>query len=123
MGTEYVYKIYGMHYCFNVVTENVGFPAVVIIRAGIVVDPVSILDSSDPAEKILRLRAENKNSFVMGPGRLYRFLEIDTTVNTTFVTSMDRLHFEDLGVRFASINFRRRIGVSRAVDTPWRFTI
>lgn len=52
-GFSYVYFIYGMYYCLNVVTEQEGFPAAVLIR-GIV------------------LLSENKpNTIINGPGKIF----------------------------------------------------
>jgi len=53
-GISYVYLIYGMYHCLNVVTEKAEFPAAVLIRA-----------------------LEIEGTLIDGPGRLCRALDID----------------------------------------------
>jgi DNA-3-methyladenine glycosylase len=60
-GHVYVYLIYGIHHCVNVVTERAGNGAAVLIRA---LEPV-----------------ENIAGKTNGPGRLCRALEIDRRLN------------------------------------------
>lgn len=68
-GQAYVYLIYGMHHCFNVVTERAGFPAAILIRA------------LEPAEGlgIIRRRREGRSGRQLtgGPGRLCQAFGID----------------------------------------------
>ena len=59
-GRAYVYMIYGMYHCLNVVTEPEGFPCAVLIRA---LEPLALLPGS-----------------VSGPGRLCRTLSIDRSL-------------------------------------------
>jgi DNA-3-methyladenine glycosylase len=104
-GISYVYFIYGMHHCLNVVTERVEFPAAVLIRA-IQVD----------------------GSLIDGPGRLCRALRIDRSLNRLDMTSGERLWFEDRGmtVRDRKIRLFPRIGVDYAgvwARKPWRFRL
>src|SRR5258706_11657973 len=65
-GHAYVYLVYGMHRCLNVVTGPVGYPAAVLIRA------------LEPVEGIKMIRAEGRRgpSVTSGPGRLTRALRI-----------------------------------------------
>jgi DNA-3-methyladenine glycosylase len=81
-GTAYVYFIYGMHFCFNVVTEGEGAPAAVLIRA---VQPL------DGVEVMRRNRAGKQTSQVLkltdGPGKLCQAFAIDRSV-----TGMDLCH-------------------------------
>jgi DNA-3-methyladenine glycosylase len=65
-GHAYVYFIYGMHWCLNVVTEAVGRPYAVLLRA---------------AEAVTDLPAMN------GPAKLCRALRIDGTFNRADLTS------------------------------------
>jgi DNA-3-methyladenine glycosylase len=59
-GIAYVYQIYGIHHCFNVVTGSEGYPAAVLLRAA---------ESPDGA-----LSAS-------GPGRLCRAFRVDRTLD------------------------------------------
>ena len=63
-GYAYVYLIYGMYHCFNVVTEREGYPAAVLIRA---LEP--ILTKSDARVMHEKNRLEKLAS---GPGKLCR---------------------------------------------------
>ncbi|MEK7599105.1 MAG: DNA-3-methyladenine glycosylase [Patescibacteria group bacterium] len=103
-GTAYVYLIYGMHYCFNVVTEKSDFPAAVLIRA------VSI---------------DGKN--FSGPGRVCKALHIDKRFHGQNLIKNKELRFERrLGgrLKFSQIKSGPRIGVEYAgawAKKPWRF--
>ncbi len=106
-GVSYVYLIYGMHHCFNVVTERVGFPSAVLVRA--------VEDSAT-------------QRLVDGPGRVCRFLKIDRTLNGWDLTAGDTLWIEDRGelVADSAIVTGRRIGVEYAglwAKKPWRFRL
>lgn len=104
-GTAYVYLIYGMYHCFNVVTEREDFPAAVLVRA-VEVDGV----------------------LIDGPGRLCRALRIDRTLNRLDLTRGEGLWLEDRSVRVspADIGAHPRIGVEYAGEwagKPWRFRL
>ena len=73
-GAAYVYLIYGMYHCLNVVTEREEFPSAVLIRA-----------------------IELDGELIDGPGRLCRALEIDRRLNLVDLTIGESLWFEDRG--------------------------
>ena len=100
-GHAYIYLIYGMYYCLNVVTEREGFPAAVLIRG-----------------------VQN----VIGPGRLTRHFKIDKSLNGEDMTKSKKLCIEDRGVepRPRQIFRTARIGVDYAgkyKDKLWRFVL
>ena len=100
-GHAYVYLIYGMYHCLNVVTERDGFPAAVLIRGA--------------------------GSFV-GPGRLCRGLHITRAQNRLDLTRSDQLYLADDGfvVLPKDITATPRIGVDYAGEhalLPWRYVI
>lgn len=92
-GISYVYLIYGMYHCLNVVTERDGFPAAVLIRA-----------------------IEVDGELIDGPGRLCRALGIDRTLNRVDLTIGEELWFEDRDgrVRSSLVIAHPRIGVDYA---------
>ena len=113
-GITYVYLIYGMHHCLNLVTERVDYPAAVLIRG------VEIIESENQNfDSIIRID---------GPGRVCRFLNIDRTLNGVDTTRGQLIWVEDRGetVRSKQIQPRPRIGINYAGEwakKPWRFCL
>jgi DNA-3-methyladenine glycosylase len=104
-GVAYVYLIYGMYHCLNVVTEREEFPSAVLIRA-----------------------IEIDGELIDGPGRLCRALEIDRRLNRVNLTTGESLWFEDRGalVERGDVEAHPRIGVDYAGEwakKPWRFRL
>jgi DNA-3-methyladenine glycosylase len=98
-GYAYVFLIYGIYHCLNVVTERTGFPAAVLIRG-----------------------ADSLN----GPGKLTRALHITGAQNRLDVTRSDKLYIADDGFKVPkpAIVSSPRIGVDYAGDhalLPWRY--
>ena len=104
-GIAYVYLIYGMHHCLNVVTERKEFPSAVLIRA-----------------------IEIDGKLIDGPGRLCRALRIDRRLNRGDLTTGEALWFEDRGalVGREDVGAHPRVGVDYAGEwakKPWRFRL
>jgi len=104
-GLAYVYLIYGMHNCLNVVTERLDYPAAVLIRA-----------------------VEHEDGLTDGPGRVCRLFEIDRRLNYHDLTRGKVLWIEDRGerIRSARIEAYPRIGIDYAgawAAKPWRFRL
>jgi DNA-3-methyladenine glycosylase len=118
-GHAYVYFIYGMHHCFNVVTEREGFPAAVLIRA------------LEPVEGVDRMRVHRKGragvELTNGPAKLCYALAIDRALNGTDLVTGDELWIErDAAVDEGQIASGPRVNVrgdERALNAPWRFWI
>ncbi len=118
-GHAYVYFIYGMHHCFNVVTESEGTAGAVLIRA---LEPLEGLD-----QMLARRRGHSGVALTNGPARLCYALGIDRTLNGVDLVTGDRLWIEsDQTIPDAQIACGPRIGVrgdERALNCPWRFWV
>jgi DNA-3-methyladenine glycosylase len=116
-GHAYVYFIYGMYYCLNVVTERPGFPAAVLIRA---LEPVEGL------EYMAELRGGRPaHELTSGPGRLCQALAIDRRLNGADLCGDAPLWIE-AGETPAAIVAGPRVGVrgdALALERPWRFYV
>lgn len=116
-GHAYVYMIYGMYHCLNIVTERVDFPAAVLIRG------VKIISSSPAQGEELEERWE-----LNGPGKLCKFLKIDKKLNKLDLTKGKKLWVEprDPKIRLPKIKKLKRIGIDYAKhcrEYLWRFTL
>lgn len=68
-GFAYMYLIYGMHYCFNVVTNVANKPEAILIRALEPVDGIEIMKKNRKSDNLINL--------CNGPGKLCSALEIN----------------------------------------------
>ncbi len=121
-GHLYVYRIYGMHWCANVVTGNVDDPGAVLIRA---IEPLTGLDEM----WVDRPKAKHKTDLGSGPGKLCAALGITGDDNESKVASCgasdsgySRSRIQLLsGSQRAKAVTGPRIGISKATELPWRF--
>jgi DNA-3-methyladenine glycosylase len=116
-GFAYVYLIYGMYHCLNLVTERVGYPAAVLIRA---VEPVHGI------HVMRKRRGIDKDTWLTnGPGKLCEAFGIDRGLNGTDLCG-NLLFVEDGVAGSVEITASRRVGVDYAgiwKDRLWRFFI
>jgi DNA-3-methyladenine glycosylase len=113
-GHAYVYFIYGMYECLNLVAEPAGNPGCVLIRALEPTEGIGIMHSRRPAAK----RAEDLAS---GPGKLTLALGITRTLNGSDVTRPPlTVHG---GPPPARIVTTARIGITQCADWPLRFYV
>jgi DNA-3-methyladenine glycosylase len=106
-GHAYVYLIYGIHHCLNIVAEPEGSPGCVLIRAAEIF--AGRPGACPPSGK--------------GPGRLTRALGITLRLTGADVTRGPlTVHAARREMRF-EIGVSPRIGISKNVDWPLRFFI
>ncbi len=112
-GRAYVYRSYGIHALLNPVCEAEGVGAAVLIRA---LEPLDGLDLMRARRG--RVRAEDLCS---GPGKLTQALGIGLDLNGTPLGG--EIEILPRGPRTASPSLASdgRIGITRAVEFPWRF--
>jgi DNA-3-methyladenine glycosylase len=104
-GVAYVYLVFGMHHCFNAVTETDGYPGAVLVRA---IEPLENADRG------------------AGPALVCRALNIDRTCSGLDLTASS-LSIEDAPiVPDEEVRVGPRIGVAYAGEWaahPWRFWV
>jgi len=113
-GRAYVYMIYGMYHCLNVVTERKNFPAAVLIR------------------KLVDVKIKNKNTekeegiILDGPGKICRELKIDRSLNDWNLTRKEKLWIEKgIKIEKSQIKKLERVGIDYAKHCQhylWRFS-
>jgi DNA-3-methyladenine glycosylase len=132
-GHAYVYFTYGMHFCVNLVCEPEIHASAVLLRAGRVIDGMSLAyarrsgavrPSAGPRRSAGTVPREL--DLARGPARLCEALGIDRSQNGTDVAdpaSPLRVLAPPAPVSAADISRGPRVGVSRAADVAWRFWI
>lgn len=125
-GYAYVYIIYGMYYCLNVVTEEDGKPCAVLIRSIEPVEGTDYMSFNRFKKRYKDLNSYQRKNFLNGPGKLCMALNItkeqnglDLCGNTIFIAS------DGLNKKY-KIKSGPRINIDYAEeykDKPWRFYI
>ncbi|MGH8959270.1 MAG: DNA-3-methyladenine glycosylase [Acidimicrobiia bacterium] len=110
-GLLYVYRSYGVHWCANVVCADVGIGSAILLRAG---HPVA-------GEDLMARRRGRATNLAIGPGNLCQALGITGAINGIDLFEPKSPVRLQPGAPPARIRVTPRIGITKAVDTPWRF--
>ncbi len=122
-GLTYVYFNYGMHYLVNAVTEAVGFPAAVLIRALEPLDGIALMRARRMhGRSASACRAVPDRDLCRGPGNLTRALGIGARQNAMPLWS-GALRIVDRGLAIGAVVTGPRIGISVGQDRPWRYWV
>lgn len=122
-GTAYVYLIYGMYHCFNVVTEEAGMPAAVLIRAVEPVEGFGFMSLARYASDYEELTNRQKINLCNGPGKLCIAMGIGKAENGLDLCG-NKLYIRDAKYEPFQIKSSPRINIDYAEeyrDKPWRF--
>lgn len=118
-GTAYVYRIYGVHWCLNAVTREKGYPAAVLIRA---IEP--LYGTEVMRERRWPGREHGPDRLIAnGPGKLADALAITGALNTHDLRLPPLQILDGDPVADSEVEASGRIGITRAVDWPLRFTV
>jgi DNA-3-methyladenine glycosylase len=113
-GVAYVYRSYGIHALLNAVCEPVGVGAAVLIRALEPLDGV--------AEMRARRGLSEARQLCSGPGKLTQALAIELDLNgSDLVHGPVSISARPPAWQDVQVVSGVRIGISRAVELPWRF--
>jgi len=99
-GYSYIYLIYGMYWCLNIVTEVTGYPAAVLIR-GLKLDGIEA-------------------KLTNGPGKLCKVLDLDSSFNNQDLINHPEFKLYQ-AQRSCEILTTPRIGITKGQDKLWRF--
>lgn len=112
-GFLYVYFTYGMHYCCNVVTGQVGEGSAVLIRA---LEPLQ-------GEAVMQRHRHDRQGIELtnGPAKLCQALQIDKSWSGHDLTQSPLQLIIQPPLPQESLVQTTRIGISRAQDRPWRW--
>lgn len=121
-GTTYVYLIYGVYYCFNIVANCQENPQAVLIRAGEIISGQEVIKNYLKTTK----RKQPLEQWASGSGRLARVLKIDQNLNQISLLNNQDLNLisDDFIINDRDIVAAKRINIDYAKEDKeqlWRF--
>jgi DNA-3-methyladenine glycosylase len=114
-GTLYVYFIYGMHYCMNIVAHRQGAVGAILLRAGVALEGLDIIRTN-------RLNAVERN-LLNGPAKLTQAMNIDMSFNGYDLLQPSDALFLEINTHNRAIYKTSRIGITKGQEFMWRFVL
>lgn len=110
-GTLYVYRSHGIHWCANLVTGSLGDPQAVLLRGAEI----------EAGRSHVEARRGRHDHLTDGPGKLAQALGISGDLDGHVVTELPLVMRAGELADDYQVSVTPRIGISKAVDRPWRF--
>jgi DNA-3-methyladenine glycosylase len=126
-GFSYIFTIYGMYQCFNIVTEQQGTPQAVLIRALEPVDHLDFMAYRRFDKAYSELSSKQIKDLTNGPGKLCIAMGLGKEQNKIDMcvrNHADDIYVYDDGCKDFEIEASPRINIDYAeeyVAMPWRF--
>ncbi|MHC1694593.1 MAG: DNA-3-methyladenine glycosylase [Eubacteriales bacterium] len=117
-GYAYVYLVYGMYYCFNVVTRPSGIPEAVLVRALFPSDGIKLME--------MRRNTGKQKALCSGPGKLCKALSIDKSCYGLDLLDSELYIEYGIAIPDIAVDITPRINIAYAgedADKPYRFVI
>ncbi len=124
-GFAYVFLVYGMYYCFNIVTREAGNPQAVLLRAVEPAGGLELIAQNRFNKAYAELTKNQIKNLTNGPGKLCKALAIDKSLNGADLCG-DRLYVATGDKEKFNIIAAKRVGIDYAEEAkehPWRFYI
>ncbi len=123
-GAIYVYRIYGLHHCFNLVTGHEGQGQAILIRA---LEPILGLERM-AKRRALKPGKAWETKLCSGPAKICQSFNVDLAQNglQIGISEFEILALEEVGlgekvIARGEIESSPRIGIAKAKDFNWRF--
>lgn len=117
VGVLYVYFIYGMHFCMNIVAHKPGEVGAVLLRAGQPLEGMELIRANRPG-------VPDRN-LLNGPGKLAKAMQIDMNYNG--YNLLQNTRSSDISLEYSEqsrpIQKTARIGITKGTDLLWRFVV
>lgn len=120
-GFLYVYFIYGIHYCANVVTGKENDGDAILLRAAEPLLGVDIMRRNRYGAT--EGTAKQIDNLTNGPAKLAKAFKLNGEYNGVNLASGDIFFIEFEEIEKNDICTSKRIGISKSKDLPWRFFI
>lgn len=121
-GITYIYLIYGMYNCLNIVVNKEGVPHCVLIRA---IEPIDE-EALTFAKSNRPIKSKKEVDLTNGPGKLCKALQLDKTLNAHTILHKGAIWIGDAPTKEFDIVSDKRINIPYAEeyqDVEWRFYI
>lgn len=124
-GHSYVYLIYGMYHCFNIISNKKDIPQGVLIRALEPVKGIEIMAQNRYKKEYIKLNKKEILNLTSGPGKLCKAFNINKDYNGEDICG-NKLYVEEGNKEKVEIIETTRIGIDYAEEDkykPWRYYI
>jgi DNA-3-methyladenine glycosylase len=127
-GTSYVYLIYGMYQCFNVVSNNEGIGEAVLVRA---LQPTAGIELMElrrsiiprKVQEIRQTKPVSLKELCRGPGKLATAMGIDRSMHNNMLLTSSELYINERILTDFETVISTRVGINVGVDLPYRYYI